>query len=147
MLEEIRKDAASSDAPAGSGTVTVDADFFIEKDGVRYAGGHLLLDLWGAQGLTDPAGVESALRTAAEACGATILHSHMHQFGEGGGVSGVVVLAESHISIHTWPEKDFAAVDVFMCGACDPYRALPILKQAFGAETVQLSEHRRGLVL
>ena len=62
---------------------------------------------------------------------ATILHSHFHHFGPDGGVSGVVVLAESHISIHTWPERDFAAVDIFMCGACDPYRSLPVLKAAF----------------
>ncbi len=133
-------------AAVTSTAATVDADFFIEKDGVRYAGGHLLLDLWGAQGLTDPTTVEAALCEAARACNATILHSHLHQFGEGGGVTGVVLLAESHISIHTWPEKDFAAVDVFMCGTCDPYRALPVLKEAFGANSVQLSEHRRGLV-
>ena len=47
------------------------------------------------------------------------------------GVSGVLVLAESHISIHTWPERDFAAIDIFMCGACDPYESLPVLKAAF----------------
>lgn len=144
MLDNPHAAVTSAEAPAGS--ATVDADFFIVKDGVRYAGGHLLVDLWGAKGLTDPTGVEAALCAAARACNATILHAHIHQFGEGGGVSGVVMLAESHISIHTWPEKDFAAVDVFMCGACDPYRSLPVLKEAFRADTVQLSEHRRGLV-
>ena len=46
-------------------------------------------------------------------------------------MSGVLVLAESHISIHTWPERDFAAIDIFMCGACDPYQSLPVLKAAF----------------
>ncbi|TVR83005.1 MAG: adenosylmethionine decarboxylase [Rhodospirillales bacterium] len=126
--------------------VRVGPDYFIEKDGFRYAGGHLLLDLWGARNLTDPAQVETALCDAARAAGATILHAHMHQFGEGGGVSGVVVLAESHISIHTWPERDFAAVDVFMCGACDPHRAVPVLRAAFAPATIDLSEHRRGTV-
>lgn len=144
MLDEAHTAVTATET--SSGAATVDADFFIEKDGVRYAGGHLLLDLWGASGLTDPAAVETALCDAARACNATILHSHMHQFGEGGGVSGVVVLAESHISIHTWPEKDFAAIDVFMCGTCDPYRSLPVLKKAFGVDTVELSEHRRGLI-
>jgi len=58
----------------------------------------------------------------------------------------VVVLAESHVSIHTWPERDYAAVDIFMCGSCDPYKAIPILRRAFEPTSVQLSEHRRGLM-
>jgi S-adenosylmethionine decarboxylase len=128
------------------GDVTVGPDYFIDKDGFRYAGGHLLLDFWGASNLTDPERVETALCDAARASGATILHAHLHQFGEGGGVSGVVVLAESHISIHTWPERSFAAVDIFMCGACDPHLAVPVLRRAFEPATMTLTEHRRGLV-
>jgi S-adenosylmethionine decarboxylase len=128
------------------GEVRVGPDYFIDKDGFRYAGGHLLLDFWGASNLTDPTGAEAALCEAARASGATILHAHVHQFGEGGGVSGVVVLAESHISIHTWPERNFAAVDIFMCGACDPRLAVPVLRRAFRPATVKLTEHRRGLV-
>ena len=92
-------------------------DYFVEKDGVKFAGTHLLVDLWGASNLCDPEQIDRALREAALAAGATILHSHFHHFSPNGGVSGVVVLAESHISIHTWPERDFAAVDIFMCGA------------------------------
>jgi S-adenosylmethionine decarboxylase len=125
--------------------VNVGPDYFIERDGVRYAGGHLLLDLWGARNLTDPGTIEAALRAAALAAGATILHTHLHQFGDNGGVSGVIVLAESHISIHTWPERDFAAVDIFMCGACDPHRSVPLLQQAFQPADLKISEHRRGL--
>jgi S-adenosylmethionine decarboxylase len=121
-------------------------DYFVEKDGVRFAGTHLLLDLWGAKNLTDPPTIDAVLRDAAEAAGATILHSHFHHFGPDGGVSGVLVLAESHISIHTWPERDFAAVDIFMCGACDPYRSLPVLKSAFKPTSVLLAEQRRGLI-
>ena len=63
-----------------------------------------------------------------------------------GGVSGVLVLAESHISIHTWPERDFAAVDIFMCGACNPYHSLPVLKEVFAPKSILLSEQRRGLI-
>jgi S-adenosylmethionine decarboxylase len=70
-------------------------DYFVEKDGVKFAGTHLLLDLWGASNLTDPGLIDRALRDAAEAADATILHSHFHHFGPDGGVSGVVVLAES----------------------------------------------------
>jgi S-adenosylmethionine decarboxylase len=57
----------------------------------------------------------------------------------------VVVLAESHISIHTWPERNFAAVDIFMCGACDPHDAVPVLEAAFKPSSVNLDEQRRGL--
>ena len=115
-------------------------------DGVKFAGTHLLLDLWGASNLTDPELIDRALRDAAEAAGATILHSHFHHFGPDGGVSGVLVLAESHISIHTWPERGFAAVDIFMCGACNPYHSLPVLKDVFAPKSILLSEQRRGLI-
>jgi S-adenosylmethionine decarboxylase len=127
-------------------TTDVAKDYFVEKDGVKFAGMHLLLDLWGANNLTDPTTIDHALREAAEAAGATMLHSHFHHFGPDGGVSGVLVLAESHISIHTWPEREFAAIDIFMCGACDPYQSLPVLKAAFQPASIQLSEQRRGLI-
>ena len=122
-------------------------DYFVEKDGVRFAGTHLLIHLWGATNLGDPELIDRALRTGAEVAGATILHSHFHHFSPNGGVSGVVVLAESHISIHTWPERDFAAVDIFMCGACDPYKAIPLLKEAFKPNFINLNEQRRGLTI
>jgi S-adenosylmethionine decarboxylase len=77
-------------------------------------GRHLLLEHWG--GTTDPARIEAALIGAAEAAGATVLSAHLHPF-VGGGITGVLLLAESHISIHTWPEHDYAALDLFMCGA------------------------------
>ncbi len=121
-------------------------DYFVERDGQKFAGMHLLVDLWGARGLDEPTRIDAALRTAAEAAGATILHGHFHHFSPNGGVSGVLVLAESHISIHTWPERDFAAIDIFMCGACDPYKSIPAIEAAFSAERVVLSEQRRGLI-
>ncbi|QXM25285.1 adenosylmethionine decarboxylase [Elioraea tepida] len=141
-----------SDSPSDAQTIRnaegseAGKDYFIERDGVRFAGMHLLVDLWKAQGLDDPQAIDAALRAGAEASGATILHGHFHHFSPNGGVSGVLVLAESHISIHTWPERGFAAIDIFMCGACDPYRALPALKEAFRAEWVELVEQRRGVI-
>jgi S-adenosylmethionine decarboxylase len=95
------------------------------------AGTHLLADMSGiaAELLTNCARIEQLLRDAADAAGAHVLHSHFHGFGEGQGVTGVVLLAESHISIHTWPEGGFAAADIFMCGASDPQRALSLLRQ------------------
>ncbi len=126
-----------SDAERSLTEVQVQKDYFVEKDGVKFAGTHLLIDLWGASNLCDPDHIDRALREAAEAAGATILHGHFHHFSPNGGVSGVLVLAESHISIHTWPERDFAAIDIFMCGACNPYHGVPALKAAFTPATDQ----------
>ncbi len=120
-------------------------DFFVQKDGMSFAGTHLLIDLSGAENLDDLPAIETALKEAALAGGATILNSDLHHFEPNGGVSGVVILAESHITIHTWPEKGFAALDVFMCGECDPYRSIPVLKRAFKPTAIQVSESRRGL--
>ena len=121
-------------------------DYFVEKDGMKFAGTHLLVDLWGASNLDSPSLIDRALREGAVIAGATILHSHFHHFTPNGGVSGVVVLAESHISIHTWPERDFAAIDIFMCGSCDPHKAIPVLQAAFHPVRVDVDEQRRGRV-
>jgi len=121
-------------------------DYFKVANGVAFAGTHLLIELWDASNLSDVAATEAALVRAAEASGATVLHSYMHPFGPEMGVSGVVVLAESHISIHTWPERGYAAVDVFMCGACDPYRAVDVLQDAFAPGKLEIAEHRRGVI-
>lgn len=121
-------------------------DYFVERDGVLFAGSHLLIDLWGACHLDDQDLIERALRAAAKACGATLLHIHLHQFTGSGGISGVAVLAESHISVHTWPERGFAAFDVFMCGKCDPQDALPVLRRFFDPEEVMVETNRRGIV-
>ena len=143
-----------SDIPSENQTVSTAAsgaederkDYFVERDGMRFAGTHLLVDIWGASRLDDPEHIDAALREAALAAGATILHSHFHHFTPNGGVSGVVVLAESHISIHTWPERDFAAVDIFMCGECDPHRSIPVLRAAFTPSRIAVDEQRRGRV-
>jgi len=135
-----------SDNQVQSGSGEGQKDYFQERDGQRFAGMHLLLDLWGAANLRDPVAIDQAMRAAAEAAGATVLHSHFHHFLPDGGVSGVVVLAESHISIHTWPERDFAAIDIFMCGACDPYRSVPVIEAAFRPRSMQVNEQRRGLI-
>ncbi len=120
-------------------------DLFADRDGVSYAGTHLLVDLWGVEGIDDVARVEATLCEVVDAVGATLLHVHLHRFTPNGGVSGVAVLAESHISIHTWPEKHYVALDIFVCGECNPYAAIPVLRRAWSPEKVQLSEHKRGL--
>lgn len=128
----------------GFSVVENNKDYFIERNGVRYAGTHLLIDLWGAENLDDIDLIEKTLRSAADVAGATILHCHLHHFEPNGGVSGVLVLAESHISIHTWPETSYAALDVFMCGECDPHKAIPVLQAAFSPTKVDVDEQLRG---
>ena len=109
-------------------------------------GTHLLADLSGIapECLRDSTTLEHLLRAAALAAGAQVLHSHFHSFGTGMGVTGVVLLAESHISIHTWPECGFAAVDIFMCGAARPQLALDAIKEALQAPHCQLQSVRRA---
>jgi S-adenosylmethionine decarboxylase len=121
-------------------------DHFITKNGLSYAGSHLIIDLWEAEGLADRERIETALIDAVTASGATLLHIHLHTFEEGGGISGVAVLAESHISVHTWPEKGYAAFDVFMCGDAQPRKALDVFKRAFNPGRIVVGEHKRGVI-
>jgi S-adenosylmethionine decarboxylase len=119
-------------------------DFFIERDGLRYAGTHLIVDLFGARRLDDLEHIERTLTRCVEVAGATLLHIHLHHFTPNGGVSGVAVLSESHISIHSWPEADYAALDVFMCGDAQPQKCIGILREAFSARDVVVKTHHRG---
>lgn len=128
-----------TDVPAA-----LEKDHFIVRDGVEFAGSHLLLDLFGAKHLDDIDRIEQAMRECVEKCGATLLHIHLHHFTPNGGVSGVAVLAESHISVHTWPERNYAAFDVFMCGDAEPENSVPVLKRAFNPQRLEVSEELRG---
>ena len=120
--------------------------YFITRNGKSFAGSHLIVDLRNAKRLDDIDHIEQTLIDATKAAGATLLHIHLHHFSPGGGVSGVAVLAESHISIHTWPEHGFAALDVFMCGKCNPHDAIPVLQRAFEPETIDVQDILRGEV-
>ena len=122
------------------------SDHFVEKDGMRFAGTHLIIDLWHASHLDNIEAVETALRDSVEASGATLLKLDLHCFSPSGGITGVAVLAESHISIHTWRERAYAAIDVFMCGDADPHRAIGVLRHAFAPRMLTVSEHRRGVM-
>jgi S-adenosylmethionine decarboxylase len=118
-------------------------DHFATRHGVRCAGVHLIIDLHGGQGLNDIDLIERTLRRCVDAARATLLHIHLHHF-QPTGVSGVAVLAESHISIHTWPDAGYAALDVFMCGNANPDACVPVLREAFQAERVEVNEILRG---
>jgi S-adenosylmethionine decarboxylase len=118
-------------------------DHFATRNGVRCAGVHLIVDLHGAERLNDITHIETTLRRCVDAAQATLLHIHLHHF-QPSGVSGVAVLAESHISIHTWPEIGYAALDVFMCGSADPDKCIPVLREAFSAKRIGVNELLRG---
>jgi S-adenosylmethionine decarboxylase len=120
---------------------------YIRDDGfTTWCGEHLLVDIWEPLcGLwADSYKVRTVMERAAEAAGATILHSHFHDFGNGG-VSGVVVLQESHISYHSWPENRFIAIDIFMCGRCDPTKALDFIENWFHPGRIATITHYRGI--
>jgi S-adenosylmethionine decarboxylase len=125
--------------------VDLHKDYFSERNGVRFAGTHLLVDLWETERLDDAPWIEAALRAAALAARATVLHGHFHVFTPHGGITGVVLLAESHITIHTWPERQFAAIDLFMCAGCDPRDGLPALQAALQPGRMDVKELKRGL--
>ncbi len=128
-----------------TGTALADRkDYFIERNGVAYAGTHLIVDLMDAHRLDDLEHIDQTLRRCAAEAGATLLHIHLHHFTPNQGVSGVAVLAESHISIHTWPERGYAALDVFMCGDTEPLKAVEEMRRAFSPAKVVVSEHLRG---
>lgn len=121
-------------------------DHFVRRDGREFAGTHLIVDFWEGDRLDDLALMERALQDAVAAGGATLLHIHLHHFTENGGISGVAVLAESHISVHTWPERGFAAFDVFMCGDAEPWKSIAVLERAFRPGRVATSTCLRGEV-
>lgn len=119
------------------------ADHFCVRNGTKCAGAHLIIDLYDAKRLDDIEHIEETLRKCVVAAKATLLHIHLHHF-QPTGVSGVAVLAESHISIHTWPETGYAALDVFMCGQANPDACVPILREAFKVKRIAVSELLRG---
>lgn len=98
-----------------------------------------------AQTLTESATIESLLLKSAHAAGANVLFCHFHTFGPGQGVTGVVLLAESHISIHTWPEFGFVAADIFMCGKAEPELALEVIRLALEPASCKVQTISRGL--
>lgn len=117
---------------------------FLQMDNIEFAGTHLLIDCWNASKLDDIEYMKEVLQRCVSVSFATLLHLHCHQFSKSGGLSGVAVLAESHISVHTWPEKGFAAFDVFMCGTAQPSNVIDVLQKAFQPEELKVKTILRG---
>lgn len=121
-------------------------DHFIRRDDKVFAGTHLIIEVMEGTGLDCEQRIQAAFRQAAELCGATLLYIHTHKFSPQG-VSGVAVLGESHITMHSWPEIGYGAFDVFMCGDADPWKAVEVFKAAFDTEEIAVRELLRGAEL
>ena len=110
-------------------------------------GRQILIEFYECQSevLTDRDRIRQYMLEAARYAGATVISDTFHHF-KPDGISGVVVIAESHISIHTWPEYRYAAVDVFTCGASvDPWGVPHYLQEKLQAKNVSSMEIKRGL--
>ncbi len=111
-------------------------------------GKHLLLELkdCNKEVLNDVGFLKGALIAAAGEAGAIVLGESFHQFNPQG-VSGVVIIAESHLCIHTWPEYGYAAVDIFTCGnSVQPEKAAEILTGKLGSKSHSIMEIQRGIL-
>jgi len=118
---------------------------FVFEDGCTYAGRHLLIDFYDCAHIPDHHVIVPVMRESCVATGATVLFSHSHPF-PGGGSSGVVILAESHGTWHSWTDERFVAVDIFVCGDCSPQAAVAVLEPLFAAQRVEIKLERRGIV-
>ncbi|MEJ6492271.1 MAG: polyamine aminopropyltransferase [Flavobacteriales bacterium] len=110
-------------------------------------GNHILVEFMNCDPklMNDVAGIERDMVAAARAAGATVINSTFHHFSPYG-VSGVVVIEESHLAIHTWPEYGYAAVDLFTCGEMDAWISFDMLKEAFKSKSYSAIEMKRGSV-
>lgn len=113
-----------------------------------YLGRHILAEFFDCDPniLNNVQIIEEQMTQAAIECGATVVQKCFHMFSPHG-VSGVVIIAESHLAIHTWPELGYAAVDLFTCGeTCDPKVAYEYLKKAFRSASSSYSQLKRGIL-
>ena len=119
-----------------------------EKHSQQYLGRHILAEFFECDPnvLNNPELVEKYMLQAALECGATVVNKCFHLFAPHG-VSGVVIISESHLAIHTWPEYGYAAVDLFTCGEqCDPKISYEFLKRKFNSKDAKYSQLNRGLM-
>ena len=109
-------------------------------------GNHGLLDLYGCDEavLKDEGRLKTALKAAAQAAEATVLAERFHNFGGAGGITGILLLAESHIRIHTLPEHRFAAIDAFICGGMKLEKVKEVLCRELAAERAVWTVAQRG---
>ena len=123
----------------------ISKDHFIINKNEEYAGSHILLDLWNVEFNNSIKSLKKIILESIKLSGATLLHIHFHRFGKEQGISGVAILAESHISVHTWPERNFLAFDIFMCGDTRPDLAAKHLIKALNPNRKVIKLIKRGV--
>ena len=121
-------------------------DHFIVDHNQIYAGSHLIIDLWNTRFDNKINSLKKIIKKAVLIANATMLHIHLHRFGKEEGISGVAILAESHISVHTWPERDYIAFDIFMCGDTKPKEAARYLIDTLKPKKNKITNLRRGVI-
>lgn len=123
----------------------LEKEYCSSKGSLKYAGTQLIIEMWDGINFSSLERIEEILRDAIDACGATLLNIDLHKFSPSGGISGVAIIKESHFSIHTWPEYNYAAIDIFVCGQVDAYKAIPVLREGFKPKKIQVMELKRGV--
>lgn len=115
--------------------------------GVKSLGKHLIVEFFGVDSkiLDDKELLEKLFVEAARRAGSTVCGVFFHRF-KPQGVAGVVVVSESHLSIHTWPEYGYAAMDIFVCGAADPWAAFHYCVDVLKPKTYNVVEVKRGIL-
>lgn len=111
---------------------------------MKAIGRHLILEMWGCNNLESVDSTEKALREMVDALDVTLLDLKVYPFSPVG-VTGMAIVSESHLVIHTWPEYGYAAVDLFTCGERrNPEAAIPVLRKYYQPQRVQVMEMTRG---
>lgn len=119
-------------------------DLVSQKSPSRYLGKHFIIEFWGARQIEDPEELETFLLKAAEAGNNTPIGTKIYKFNPHG-ITGIILLAESHISYHSWPENDYIALDIFGCGEKSfPEKALVYLIERLQPEEIKVLEIKRG---
>lgn len=115
---------------------------------MQEVGRQFVVELWGCtRNVNDPEAIRRGLHRAVARAGTTALNIHVHTFNPHG-VSGMAMIAESHIAVHTWPEMGYVALDVFTCGSkAMPEAAIEVFRDLFGPERTSVLEIRRGIQL
>ncbi|MBZ9572225.1 adenosylmethionine decarboxylase [Patescibacteria group bacterium] len=117
-----------------------------EKKNLNYAGIHLIAEFWNGKIIESENEIERILIGVVKESKNTPLEVAIHKFSPQG-ITGVVLLAESHIALHSWPEINYLAIDIFTCGEkAFPYRAIEYLEKKFEPKKVQIQEIKRGLM-
>tara|TARA_Y100001978_G_C23548887_1_gene363510 strand:+ start:371 stop:805 length:435 start_codon:yes stop_codon:yes gene_type:complete len=119
-------------------------DHFIINGNRAYAGQHIIIDFWYTNFDNKISSLRKIIKKAVMLSNATLINLKLHRFGEEQGISGVAVLAESHISVHTWPERDYIAFDIFMCGNTNPEIATKYLISSLNPKEKFIKIIKRG---